>query len=219
MVLPRGARIPVAVQRPDLPTTPRPVPTTGAFEWSEKFTTEKMPLQWMTIHPPKQAWFKTSADGLRITPSSTPIGGHGSGGQPAYLAHRLQHHRATITATLDPSSIDSGALAGLVLLQNERNHYVVAVENDERGLAVVVLQRTGERSPIAGQEFQRIALPATTRPVSLRFELDGPRLNVYYAVDSDQWQAIATNLDASLLSAAIAGGFIGNTFGPYALRR
>ena len=120
---------------------------------------------------------------------------------------------------LDPASIDSGALAGLVLLQNERNHYVVAVENDERGLAVVVLQRTGERSPITGQEFKRVALPATTKPVSLRFELDGPRLNVYYAVEPDQWQPIATNLDASLLSAAIAGGFIGNTFGPYSLRR
>ena len=219
MVLPRGARIPVAVQRPDLPSSPQPLPTTGAFQWSEAFTAETMPLQWMTIHPPKQPWFKTAADGLHITPSSTPIGGHGSGGQPAYLAHRLQHHRATITATLDPTSIDSGALAGLVLLQNERNHYVVAVENDARALAVVVLQRTGEHSPIAGQEFKRIALPATTRPVSLRFDLDGPRLNVYYAVEPGQWQPVATNLDASLLSAAVAGGFIGNTFGPYALRR
>ena len=37
--------------------------------------------------------------------------------------------------------------------------------------------------------------------------------------EKTHWQAIATNLDASLLSAAIAGGFIGNTFGPYALRR
>lgn len=219
MVLPRGERIPVAVRRPDLPSSPQPVPTTGAFDWSENFTAEKLPLQWMTIHPPKQPWFKTAADGLHITPSSTPIGGHGSGGQPAYLAHRLQHHRATITATLDPASIDSGALAGLVVLQNERNHYVVAVEHDERGSAVVVLQRTGAQSPIAGQELKRIALPATTRPVSLRFDLDGPRLNVYYAAEPEQWQAIATNLDASLLSAAVAGGFIGNTFGPYALRR
>ena len=57
-----------------------------------------------------------------------------------------------------------------------------------------------------------------SQPVSLRFELEGPRLNVYYATTPGQWQAIATNLDASLLSAAIAGGFIGNTFGPYALR-
>jgi alpha-N-arabinofuranosidase len=219
MVLPRGERIPVAVQRPDLPSNPQPVPTTGAFEWREDFTGPKVPLQWMTIHPPKQQWFKTSDDGLHITPSSTPLGGHGSGGQPAYLAHRLQHHRATLTATLDPGSIDSGVTAGLVLLQNERNHYVVGVENDARGSAVVVLQRTGEHSPLAGQEYKRVALPSTTQPVSLRFELDGPRLDVYYAVAPGQWQAIATNLDASLLSAAIAGGFIGNTFGPYALRR
>ena len=173
----------------------------------------------MTIHPPKQTWFKTGADGLRITPSTTPLGGHGSGGQPAYLAHRLQHHHATITVTLDPDSIGRGDLAGLALIQNERHHYVVAIENGQQGAAVVVLQRTGEHSPVAGQELKRIALPPVSQPVSLRFELEGPRLNVYYATTPGQWQAIATNLDASLLSAAIAGGFIGNTFGPYALRR
>ena len=219
MILPRGERIPVVLQRPDLPSDPQPVPTTGPFAWREHFTAGQLPPQWMTIHPPKQPWFKTGADGLRITPSTTSLGGHGSGGQPAYLAHRLQHHHATITATLDPNSIDNGDLAGLALIQNERHHYVVAIENGQQGAAVVVLQRTGEHSPVAGQELKRIALSPVNQPVSLRFELEGPRLNVYYATDPGHWQAIATNLDASLLSAAIAGGFIGNTFGPYALRR
>ena len=219
MILPRGERIPVVLQRPDLPSDPQPVPTTGPFAWREHFTAGQLPPQWMTIHPPKQPWFKTGADGLRITPSTTSLGGHGSGGQPAYLAHRLQHHHATITATLDPNSIDNGDLAGLALIQNERHHYVVAIENGQQGAAIVVLQRTGEHSPVAGQELKRIALSPVNQPVSLRFELEGPRLNVYYATDPGHWQAIATNLDASLLSAAIAGGFIGNTFGPYALRR
>jgi alpha-N-arabinofuranosidase len=30
---------------------------------------------------------------------------------------------------------------------------------------------------------------------------------------------VATDLDASLLSTDVAGGFIGTTFGPYAFRR
>jgi alpha-N-arabinofuranosidase len=55
--------------------------------------------------------------------------------------------------------------------------------------------------------------------VSVRFELKAPRLDVYYAAQPGQWQALASNLDASLLSADVAGGFIGNTFGPYAYRR
>jgi alpha-N-arabinofuranosidase len=37
-------------------------------------------------------------------------------------------------------------------------------------------------------------------------------------VEPDQWKPVATGLDASLLSADVAGGFIGATFGPYALR-
>lgn len=218
MILPRGEPIPVALPRPDLPGNPQPVPTTGPFEWRERFTANTLPLQWMTIHPPKQTWFHTGPGGLRITPSSTPLHGHGSGGQPAYLAHRLQHHHATLTATLETKGLDSGELAGLALIQNERNHYVVGVENDTGNLSIVVLQRTGGGTG-AGKELRRIALPATTGPVSVRFELKAPRLDVYYAAQPGQWQAVASNLDASLLSADVAGGFIGNTFGPYAYRR
>ena len=51
-----------------------------------------------------------------------------------------------------------------------------------------------------------------------RFELDGPRLDVFYSVEPGQWKPVATGLDASLLSTDIAGGFIGATFGPYAFR-
>ena len=33
-----------------------------------------------------------------------------------------------------------------------------------------------------------------------------------------QWESVATDLDASLLSTDVADGFIGATFGPYAFR-
>lgn len=118
-----------------------------------------------------------------------------------------------------PDQLDSGELAGLALIQNERAHYVIAVERGPAGNSVVVLQRTSADSPLAGQELRRQPLPAATGPVSLRLQLEGPRLNLYYATAADQWLPLADNLDASLLSAAVAGGFIGNTFGPYALRR
>lgn len=219
VVLPRGERIPIAVDRPALPRDAQPVPTTGPFEWTERFTGARLPPQWMTIHPPKQSWFASGREGLRITPSSTPLGAHGSGGQPAYLAHRLQHHKATLTTTLAPYQPARGELAGLALFQNESHHYVLGVEHDEQGIAVALYRRASKDEAPTGQRLARIALPASTQTVSLRYELDGPRLDVFYAAKPNQWQPVATGLDASILSTDVAGGFIGTTFGPYALQR
>ena len=219
VILPRGERVPVVLERPALPRSPQPLPTSGPIEWSERFAAETLPPQWMTIHPPKQAWFDTGDDGLKLTPSATPLGGHGSGGQPAYLAHRLQHHRATLTATLAPYQPAAGELAGLALFQSENYHYVVGVEGDAQGTVVALYRRAGKDDAATGERIARIALPSSQEPVSLRFQLDGPRLDVSYAVQPGQWKPVATGLDASILSTDVAGGFIGATFGPYAVRR
>lgn len=220
VILPRGDRVPMVLERPALPRSPQPLPSSGPVEWRESFTAGKLPPQWMTIHPPKRAWFDTGADGLKLTPSPTPLGGHGSGGQPAYLAHRLQHHRATLSATLAPYRPAPGELAGLALLQSEHYHYIVGVEGGKDGTAVALYRRAGKDEPATGQRIARIALPPSPqpRPVSLRFRLDGPRLDVAYASQPGEWKPVASDLDASILSNDVAGGFIGATFGPYAFR-
>lgn len=217
VILPRGATVPMVLQRPALPRNPQPRPTSGPIRWRERFTGASLPLQWMMIHPPKTAWFRTGANGLAITPSTAPLGEIGSR-QPSYVAHRLQHHRATMSATLAPWNPAPGERAGLALIQNETHHYLAVVERDERGLAVSVYLRAGKDDPAAGKRLKRVALASTDKPVSLRFELDAPRLDVAYSVDGGEWKPLASGLDASLLSVQTAGGFIGNTFGPYAYR-
>ncbi|TWT19166.1 glycoside hydrolase family 43 protein [Luteimonas marina] len=218
LILPRGARVPMVAQRPALPRSAQPRPTTGPMAWTERFDAKVLPPQWLMLDPPKDAWFATGDGGLRITPSSTPLGGHG-GGQPAYLGHRLQHHNATIAATLDPAALDAGELAGLALLQNEDHHYVAGIERAGRGATLVLLRRAGSDEPEAGRELARVPLPSVPDHISLRLRLAAPRLDVDYALTPDDWKPLASGLDASLLSVDTAGGFIGNTFGPYAVQR
>src|SRR5690606_2251356 len=140
-------------------------------------------------------------------------------GQTSYLGHRLQHHRAGITATIDASALDSGELAGLALLQHERHHYVAAIECDDDGASLVLLRRAGKDDPLHGRELARVALPSPPSQLAMRMRLDGPRLDVDYALAPGAWQPLAEHLDASLLSVDTAGGFIGNSFGPYAFKR
>ena len=105
---------------------------------------------------------------------------------------------------------------GLALFRTKpiTNH---RVERGEHGAAVALYRRAGKDDPATGKRQVRIDLASSELPVSLRFQLDGARLDVYYAVEPEQWTPVASGLDASLLSADIAGGFIGSTFGPYAL--
>ncbi len=219
VILPRGERVPMVQERPALPRDRQPVPTTGPITWTERFTGDRLPPAWVTLHPPQSAWYSTGSRGLRLTPSSMPIGAFGTGpGQPAYVGHRLQHHAATLETTLAPFDPAIGEFAGLALVQNEYGHYVLGVERDEQGLAIALYRRAGRDGAKRGDRLARVALASADMPVSLRFRLDGPRLDAAYSISPGEWKAVATGLDASLLSADIAGGFIGNTFGPYAFR-
>ena len=220
VILARAARVPMLVERPPLPRGAQPLPTSGPMAWRETFTAPALPQAWVMLDPPTTPWLATGSGGLRITPSATPLGAHGSGrGQPAYLGHRLQHHRAAMAATLDASALAPGELAGLALLQNESAHYVAAIERGEGGDALVLLRRAGADEPLQGRELARVALAQVpAAPLQLRLRLDGPRLDVDYALAPGAWQPLGTDLDASLLSVERAGGFIGNTFGPYAWR-
>ena len=188
--------------------------------WSERFTAKPGP-QWLTLHAPQQPWFRTGGDGLRIVPGRTALGAHGSAGngQPTYLAHRLQHHHARIEATLEPASLDVGEQAGLALLQNETHHVLAMVERNAAGAALVLRLRAGKDDPIAGRELKRVPLASTVDAVSLRFQLDSQHLDVSWRSETGAWNSLLNRLDASLLSVDRAGGFIGNTFGPYAVRQ
>ncbi|GHB94158.1 glycoside hydrolase family 43 protein [Thermomonas carbonis] len=220
MVLPRGARAPAIATRPALPRDPQTAPMSGPITWSEGFT-EKPGPQWLTLHAPQQPWFRTGDGGLRIVPGATALGAHGraGNGQPTYLAHRLQHHRARIEVMLEPAGLEAGEQAGLALLQNETHHLLAMVERDRNGAALVLRLRAGKDDPLLGRELKRVPLASTHEAVSLRFKLDGPTLDVSWRTQTGEWKSLASGLDTSVLSVDRAGGFIGNTFGPYAVRQ
>ena len=93
------------------------------------------------------------------------------------------------------------------------------VERNAAGAALVLRLRAGKDDPIAGRELKRVPLASTVDAVSLRFQLDSQHLDVSWRSETGAWNSLLNRLDASLLSVDRAGGFIGNTFGPYAVRQ
>jgi xylan 1,4-beta-xylosidase len=217
VILTHGESVPLVEKRPALPRDPQAAPMSGAFRWTERFHAPALPMPWMTINVPHRPWFATGSDGLRIEPSATPLGGY-EPGQPAYIAHRLQHHKAIISIRLDGRDLTPGEQAGLALLQNETHFYAAGLTRDAADSSLVLYRRNGKDDPSVGVVLHRVALPDNATSVAIRFRLDGPRLDVFYALEADEWLPLLQGLDASLLSAASAGGFTGVTFGPYAYR-
>ena len=216
-VLPHGERVPAVAQRPALPRARVALPASGPMRWREDFHGKTLPLSWLTINAPRQPWFNTGRDGLRITASATPLSDYASG-QPAYVAHRLQHHHADIETTLDLRKLDDGEQAGLALFQNESHFYAVGVARTASGDRLLLQRRSDARQPALGEALAEIPLPARTATVSLRLRVAADRLAVDYALAPGAWKPLSVDLDASVLSTQSAGGFIGVTFGPYAWR-
>ena len=77
--------------------------------------------------------------------------------------------------------------------------------------------RAGKDEAVIGRELARTRLATPAQAVSLRLELAAPSMHASYSTDGKRWIGIGGKLDASLLSVDTAGGFIGNTFGPYAV--
>lgn len=218
-VLPQGAALPLQLPRPALPATTAPATDSAAFGWQETFTAARLPAQWLTLHPPRSDWYHTGGDGLQLQPGSIPLGRQGSAGQPHYLGHRLQHHRATLEMELSAATVGDGELAGLALLQNERHYFVLAIERNDGLQSLVLYQRASGEAPESGREMARLPLPAEAGDIGLRLQLDHDRAQAWYSLQPQHWRPFGPALDASLLSVETAGGFIGNTFGPYVLRR
>ncbi|WP_303748711.1 glycoside hydrolase family 43 protein [Stenotrophomonas pigmentata] len=218
-VLPRGATLPLQLPRPQLADASAPVTDSAVSSWTESFSADKLSPQWLTLHPPKSAWFSTGAGGLKLQAGTTPLGAEGAEEQAHYLGHRLQHHRATLDMQLSAASVEDGELAGLALLQNERYHYVLGIEASNGARRVVLYLRAGKDSPETGRLLAQKDLAGAGDSTGLRFTLDGARAQAWFSAQPGQWQRIGDALDASLLSTDTAGGFIGATFGAYALKR
>ncbi|TBX01797.1 hypothetical protein TP46_19195 [Xanthomonas citri pv. aurantifolii] len=153
-----------------------------------------------------------------MTPAKVALGDIGRG-PPAYLGHRLQHHHATLVASVDGSALSPGEQAGLAIVAKESNFLAAMLVREDSGAAVVLYRRAGSQQPGTGTELARAPLPDATQPVTLRFALDAARVHVDYAVGQGQWQRLLEQGDASVLSTESAGGFLGATFGPYAYAR
>lgn len=209
-ILPPRTPIPLVATRPVAARDPAAPPTSGAFGWREEFDAAALPMTWMMMRQPAARWYRTGDGMLRLTPRTQWLSDKAN---PSFLARRQQHLDATVTTRVRFAP-RSGDRAGLAAVQNDDFWYAIAVARGAAGRVVRLSLRAGADDPAAGRVLAEAALPATGA-VDLRIAAEGARYRFGYAVGG-KWRALGEAQDATPLSTAKAGGFVGTMIGPFA---
>ncbi len=209
IILKPGQEVPLKLKKPNLDEyrTENSL-ASGNFGYIEEFDDE-LGLDWLFVRVPKEKWYQLSNGRLSVTPRSDSISGLG---QPSYVAKRQQHAYAQFQTEMHYTPEHVGDEAGMVAFQN-RDHYIF-----------FGLHKTSEPSQklilraVRGGEVQSYsAIEYSAQEIELKMEAEGGRYSFYYRSDHNQdWLLLEGQVDATLLSTEVAGGFVGAVVGPYA---
>ena len=212
-ILPSGKVVPTIGKRPKMGTIPSQpqISLTGNFSYSDDFGGDTLTWRWMTLRNHDRNFYATTDSGLVLLPSTNTL--HDRHPLAAIFC-RQQHTHFTAETTLAYAPEKEGDLAGLAILQNEDNHFVLGKTICNGQSALVLTRSAGRDSLLALVSLSGVA---ATSPMRLRIEGDGRWYTFSYALagDGNQWHVLAERTDGINLSTCASGGFIGAVIGLY----
>ncbi|MBU1309795.1 MAG: glycoside hydrolase family 43 protein [Gammaproteobacteria bacterium] len=203
-ILPAGEAIPYRLPAPALAASPLAEPLSGNFSWRDEFNSTTLSLHWNSLRSFDQSWLTLDGQQLSLQAKAVDLD---SLAQPAFIARRQQHTHFDASTSLTPPP--ATASAGLVAFQNEQHHYYLGVRNNDSGTEVFLEQASGS----APQQIASLVLPSAANKVQLKISGSAGNISFYYAVADNDWQPVARDQDAMLLSTQVAGGFVGTMLG------
>jgi xylan 1,4-beta-xylosidase len=207
-VLPHGAGIPFVAKRPKLPAAPVRAPQPdGAIRYVEEFDGAKLGPEWIGVRVPRAPVYRLEGGAL-VLDGGAKLGD--TGGVPAFVGRRLQQHVATVSTQVRFAPAQEGDRAGLAAVQSDRSHLFFGVTRIG-GLRQVALYTRDK----ADADTLIASAPVADGPVTLTLRMNGGTMAFDYAAGGDT-RTLRADVDASLLTTARAGGFVGTVIGPYA---
>lgn len=184
----------------------------GNFSYVDNFdgtqdssSPEKLNNRWMFLRNPKH--FYTIQNGhltFKLLPNNIY-----QRNQLSAIWVRQQHGTFSAETTLRFTPRNEKEIAGLALLQNENNNFVLG-QTLVNGKLAITLTRTEKATITIASTF--------VKPGQLKLKIEGHDryYDFYYAEQGGNWQTLAKGVDASNLSTQKSGGFIGACIGLYA---
>lgn len=214
VILEGDKEVPYVVNKPDLPASePSGFPLNGNFSYTEDFDSTVLDDYWLFLRTPREKWYSLSnkKGHLTIQARSDKLSGMG---QPSYVGRRLQHSYATISTSMQYTPNKAGDEAGLVAFQGENYYYFLKVALSEENITVVQLEkRAGDLSETVASEEINFS---ENNNILLKIRAEATNYHFSYSLNGENWNTLAENMDGTILSTQVAGGFVGTTAGMYA---
>jgi alpha-N-arabinofuranosidase len=211
IILPHGRAIPQVVKGPAfMQHDASQAPLSGNFDARDDFDQTTLGSEWLFARTPKQPWADLSSHPgkLAIHPLAQDLD---TLKNPSYLARRQQHLAFEASTALAVPA--AGVEAGLAAYQNEHYWYAFGVRHEGDHLRLSLRMHRGDDKAVVDS----VVLPASVGELTLKISGDGKVYGFAYD-DGSGWKWLQRDVDGTLLSTDVAGGFIGATVGPYARR-
>ena len=175
----------------------------------DDFDSSKLGLQWSLLRGPGDGlWSLTERPGmLRLKGSSVTLD---DVAQPAFVARRQEHMRMRAATQIEFHPTAATQAAGLVLRQNENNHYALRIV----GVAGGTQRRLELLTRVGGVSAIQASAPLPDGPVTLQVESFANRYQFSYATGGAM--RLLGTAPTAPLSSEQAGGFTGVFLGMYA---
>lgn len=206
VILPRDKAVPTVVEKSHLSDPVEGL--SGNFKYRDDFDGPSLNPRWIFLRNPEENAFSLDGSGLTLHAAEGSV----EASKPvSAIFVRQQHPDFTVETEVTFNPENNGELAGLALLQNEAYNFIFGKTLID-GKESIVLKRNERGGVLIGSA----PVPAEG-PLRLKVEGKGRYYSFYFMPEGEtQWIPIATGVDASNLSTARAGGFIGTVIGPYA---
>ena len=163
--------------------------------------------EWNVLRGPREEVFSLSQrkGWLRLLPNAHTLREDAS---PAFIGRRQQHMCFEAEAEMEFTP-DASFRGGMVMLMNGR-HYIAMLYEEVSGQGAVSVYRCR-----AGQETLEGRIPARGGRLRMKIEARYQSYTFLAACEGEEWRAAAKDVDGTVLSREVAGGFTGAYIGLY----
>ncbi len=166
---------------------------------------EPLDQRWLFLRNVKEPWYtlNRSVGKVRVALRPETIADQGN---PSLMLRRQPHPIGEVSTYLEFEPQSDNEQAGLVVLQNADHYYFI---NKAQNRLQLLKKSADGYEVLAEKGYQE-------QGVHLQIKAIGNKYHFYYKADDQEWQTLAYNVDATYLSTATAGGFVGCMYGLYA---
>ena len=213
VILEDTATVPYTHRAPNLsPDAVGSTPTSGNFHVRDDFRSQTLKPEWEMIRTPRERWYDVGSSGLTIRARDVDIGAKG---QPSFIGRRQQHAVASVSTLMHYTPMHARDAAGVVAFQSDSFYYFLG-ETLHDGKRVVRLTRRAGTKDRNGVVIAEAPLAARTESLYLKIDARGAKYDFSYAESANAWRSLARDVDGTILSTHVAGGFVGTMLGMYA---